>query len=115
MLEPTPPDSSDRRAMVRFPCRADAVCRFQLPTAEDLQEGKVCDLSASGVGLILRRRFSPGSVLELTLENPGRNFCRTLLAAVRRAAAQESDSWVIGCAFLHPLTNRELAALLASV
>ncbi|HMF11361.1 MAG TPA: serine/threonine-protein kinase, partial [Gemmataceae bacterium] len=63
----------ERRASVRYACDVNTACKRNAsihPTDEyqDVWEGAVRDLSATGAGLLLPRRFEVGAVLRLELQ-----------------------------------------------
>jgi hypothetical protein len=71
----------------------------------------VRDLSAGGAGLEVGCPLVPGTVLEFHLNDEC--GCSTrLLARVVRLETQPGVRWLAGCAFLAPLTEAQLAALL---
>jgi hypothetical protein len=72
------------------------------------------DISVNGIGLVLRRRFECGVLLAIEVPGGDEGPFR-LLARVVRITAQAGDSWLLGCALLHPLTDEELAGLVRQV
>ena len=106
------PDQDDRRAYLRYesgvwtccqaaPGRLDAAC----------WPAVVRDLSVGGAGLEVGCPLPPGTFLEFHLDDECGGSTR-LLARVVRVAAEPGDRWLVGCAFLAPLTEAQLAALL---
>jgi hypothetical protein len=71
----------------------------------------VRDLSVGGVALDVGCPLVVGSVLEFHLDDECRGSTR-LLARVVRASPEAGGRWLIGCAFLAPLTEAQLSALL---
>ncbi len=75
--------------------------------------GRVRDISAGGVGLLLRHRFRPGSPLlvELHLRRERRVVA---VRVIHVTAVSDSDGpcWLIGCAFVDPIEPSELQTLL---
>jgi hypothetical protein len=72
----------------------------------------VRDISASGLGLVLRRRFEPGAGLAIDVHGTDSIPPFTLLARVVHATALPDGRWVLGCAFVSELSDDELRALL---
>jgi hypothetical protein len=70
--------------------------------------GTIRDLSRGGLGLILERRFEPGTVLFIEL--PGLDG-RTLLARVANITRLPQGSWLLGCAFSSKLGDEEVQRL----
>jgi hypothetical protein len=106
------PSAGDRRAGVRH--------RVSLETFSQPGEGRldqvwwpatVCDLSKTGIGLVVSRRFEAGTLLAVELQSSTDSGGRKLLAHVRHAV-ERPDGWLLGCAFTQELTDQELAALL---
>ena len=119
MLEATPGTpgrssaaSLDRRAFVRYATEAEAVCCPAGAMAGSGWPGRVADLSASGIGLLLRHRFERGTPLAIELLDAAPGSSRTVLARVRHATARPEGTWLVGCAFAEPLTEDELKGLL---
>ena len=82
--------------------------------ADDLETiwpGKIRDASAGGIGLILKRRFEPGTVLsvELVAKPEGR---RSFLARVIHVTPDRKGRWIIGCAFAKPISQQEVRVFL---
>jgi serine/threonine protein kinase len=72
----------------------------------------VRDVSATGVGLLLARRFEAGTDLSVTLVGRPGAAPRALRVRVVRVGADALGHWFHGCVFAHPLTDDDLAALL---
>ncbi len=101
---------SDRRVWVRYPCNLKTLYQ---PGSGRLDHrwwfAKVCDISTSGMGMIVRRRFEPGTQLSVALHSQATSFSRTLEATIVHAV-EHTEGWLMGCAFATPLTNGELQA-----
>ena len=69
----------------------------------------VQDVSASGIGLLIARRCEPGTVL--TVEAGLGSTRAALPVRVVRVRKDNFGHWVHGCAFLQPLAEQELYAL----
>jgi hypothetical protein len=106
----------EHRAWVRYPCEQRAYCQ---PVATDsgiYWPGKVQDISLAGLSLLLERRFEPGTLLALTLQATAEHCSQTTLVRVLHdslVTAYPGLRWLVACAFLRQLTERELQALLA--
>ncbi len=102
----------DQRAHARHPTQLDSRC---LPVAghkENVWTASVCDISQSGIGLIVNRRFEVGTVLELWLPDQIEEAPHHLLVRVMRHEARSSRKWMLGCRFASLLSEEELKALL---
>jgi hypothetical protein len=101
--------ATERRAWVRF--RADQEVTCSADDANTGWLGKLRDISAGGLALALRRRFDPGTVLEIELETKA-GWPRRFSARVIHATQDQNDRWIIGCAFAFPLSKEELEDLI---
>jgi hypothetical protein len=117
---PQPPSAAragELRVRRRIACDAPASC--QPVAARSSQDpgwtGKVRDVSSQGVGLILSRRFEPGTCLVIELPAPAPRAPETLFAQVEHATALAPVSWLIGCSFATELSEDELQRLLRLV
>jgi hypothetical protein len=93
----------------------DAWRRAPRRLAHAIEEGpwwaSIRDVSATGLSLIARRPFKPGTLLSVQL--PGQTSGPpTLLRLVRARRQQQSAWWVLGCAFLIRLPPGRLATLI---
>jgi hypothetical protein len=84
---------------------------------EDADKGEtwpatITDISLGGLALVLGRRFEPGTVLSLECFGTDRDQPSALLLRVKYAKPQDFGHWLVGGAFLEPLTCEELQALL---
>jgi hypothetical protein len=70
------------------------------------------DVSATGIGLLLARRCEPGTELLVEVTGPDRTVW-ALPVCVVRVRKDNYGHWMHGCAFLSPLDDSELAALLS--
>jgi hypothetical protein len=66
------------------------------------------DLSASGVGFILHRRFDPGTLLTIELERPQRDDWGLFPARVMHVTSQADGNWKLGCALVNAMSPEEL-------
>jgi serine/threonine protein kinase len=72
----------------------------------------VQDVSASGVGLLLARRCEPGTELAVEVSAGADGEVRSVPVRVVRVRKDHYGHWTHGCAFLVPLGDAELSALL---
>jgi hypothetical protein len=68
-------------------------------------QGTIRDMSQGGLGLLLPRRFEPGTVLFVELPGSER---RPLLVRVAHAVRLPRGTWLLGCAFSSKLSEGEL-------
>jgi hypothetical protein len=81
---------------------------------EELWPAVVRDLSVGGVGVLLARRFEPGTELSVELSVGPDAPPRRLSARVVRVVSEKAGHWVHGCAFSTRLADEELEVLLRS-
>ncbi|MCS6851805.1 MAG: PilZ domain-containing protein [Gemmataceae bacterium] len=89
----------------------EASCHPIATTRDDPWPAQVRDLSPRGIGLLLKRRFEPGTLLAVELQSLSQSYSRTLVARVVHAKAQSSGDWMIGCMLASRLDEDELEAL----
>jgi serine/threonine protein kinase len=116
VLPPTP--GLERRAWVRHDLDVGscgvidtAVCSGG-PESEEFWPLVVRDLSNGGVGVLLARRFEPGTELSIELSTGPATPPRRLSARIVRVVPENAGHWVHGCSFPENLSNDELDALL---
>ncbi len=102
------PAALDRRAWVRFSCDLEVAC---VPASEDpdiLWPARVINISCGGIGLLLSRRFEPGTLLQVELQIPKKGFSRPLLVQVMHVTGHDYGGYLVGCAFTNPLSEDEV-------
>jgi hypothetical protein len=70
------------------------------------------DVSVGGVGLLLARRFEPGTELLIECGDGADPGPAKLSARVIRVQPEGHGHWVHGCKFENPLTDSELSGLI---
>jgi hypothetical protein len=109
---------TERRKRVRYPCIRATVCDLNAsihdgdPEAKCQWEGTIHDLSESGIGLVVSRRFEAGTRLRLALESPDRAHKRNVELEVARVTRAGIGRWFVGGVFVKPLQKEELHKLL---
>jgi hypothetical protein len=110
------PVAVERRAWVRCVSTLTASCHTASSRHDVGWPGRVVNLSAGGVGMLLRHRFRPGTLLTVELKTAaGRFLCLVEVRVVHVTAVKDAASscWLLGCAFARTLTADEMQALLA--
>jgi len=102
------PDPQERRAAARFPVNVDTSCGFVLPVVDDYGPARIQNISTDGIALVLSRDVAPGAILVIDLTNKMQNFSKTTLIEVVHSTKQIGGAYIIGGAFLAPLTYDEL-------
>lgn len=123
MPEPHPDDKNqsstaapaDRRAWVRYGVDLQATCHPPGDRKEVGWPGQVRDVSAGGLGLVMRHRFRPGTPLLVEVHDATGECRRVLPVRVVHATPIHPGAgavWLVGCAFLDSLSDYELRLLL---
>jgi hypothetical protein len=105
----------ERRTAVRYICKLKAAC-IQGVTAEfhPSKLARVNDISTGGLGLHLGESFVAGTQLTVRLHTlSGEPVSELKEVRVAHASEQPDGTWVLGVAFLQPLGEAEVQALLA--
>jgi hypothetical protein len=103
-------ETKDRRAAERLAVNSGTSCGFVGPVAEDAGQAKIRDVSMDGVGLVLVRQVSIGSLLVVTISNPAQKLAKTALVRVAHVTVV-NGGFLVGGTFLEPLTYQEFTAL----
>jgi serine/threonine protein kinase len=109
---------TQRRSALRFDCALTASCVINLSVHEQETEcekswdAQVCNLSVSGIGLLLRRRFEPGSVLTVVITGRSGNVTETKQIHVVRVRPADGNGWFLGGTLTKNLSKEELRNLL---
>ena len=108
---------SDRRADARYPLAVGSfgVVNTDVHAGREGQETwplVVQNVSTSGVGVLLARRFEPGTELFVELQVEPSSPPQRLTVRVVRVQSETAGHWVHGCEFDSPLSEKQLKALL---
>jgi hypothetical protein len=100
------------RVFERYPSELPTQCQPLAARGDDeiVWQATVNNISAGGIGLLLQRRFEPGT--GLAIELPDADFTYTVFVRVIHALAQPNGRWLLGCSFVTPLSEERLNALL---
>jgi PilZ domain-containing protein len=102
---------AERRVSVRFQSNAKGHCQSVSLQRESAWEAIVRDISCSGIGLLLPRRFERGTLLTIELTETTAGQTRLLLVRVVHATPQPEGNWLLGCALTNSLTEDEVQLL----
>lgn len=100
--------AEERRAFRRYAADLKVSCRPLGAAIADSWPARLRDISAGGVGLVVERRFEPGTMLAVDLVNTASGSPRTLLSRVRHVTAQPGGEWLLGVALLREMNEDEL-------
>jgi hypothetical protein len=107
----------DRRVAVRYSCTMQSLCQTKTARPEDFWWwGKIQDISTSGIGVQIRRRFEPGALLVIE-PLTGREAFQPLQVRVIRATKRARGGWLLGCEFVCQPAGRpeDIAPLLPAL
>jgi hypothetical protein len=112
------PPRVERRSEPRKRCTLGVVCTVEEDLAvgdqeEEVWPGAVRDVSTHGVGLLLARRFEPGTVLKVEVDGVAGSL-RSVTAKVANVRTETDGHWFHGCAFSRPLTGQQLRSLVTA-
>jgi len=101
--------SQDSRGRVRHHCRLGSFHQTHSCGCGILAD--IRDISATGIGLTVRRRFDPGSVLLVELVCSFDASTHLIPLTVVHATEADNGHWLLGCNFPRTLSQAELADL----
>jgi hypothetical protein len=101
----------ERRASIRLQGDAKGHCQSVSLQRESAWEAIVVDISCSGIGLLLPRRFEGGALLTIELTEATAGQTHLLLVRVVHATPQPEGNWLLGCALMTALTEDEVQLL----
>jgi hypothetical protein len=113
----TTSSAADRRASVRYPCSeenfsADNSCRPITSSKKEAWPATVRNLSTGGLGIIANRRFEPGTLLVVDVQDADQTINRTFLVRVVHLSQESKTSWLLGCAFPLKMSESDLLSLM---
>lgn len=101
----------ERRQAPRFPCSREVYYQLVTRKGQDLWwNARIVDVSVGGIALVLTRPASAGDRLAVDLREAHQGVERNAVARVVHAR-EVRGSWQVGCAWLGPLAEDELALL----
>lgn len=101
----------DRRRCQRYECELKSSCKpIEYPRSATAWPAQVRDISAGGVRLTLCRRFEPGTLLALDVQDT-EGVKRLFLIRVVRVARRVRGRWALGCALNAIIDEHDLEGL----
>ena len=100
------------RVRERHAVGLSTTCQVQGETDQRGCPAQIRDVSQSGVGLVLERRFEPGTELDFEVPETAQNLPGRLPVRVVHASALPGGKWLHGCEFVRPLNDQELPRFL---
>jgi hypothetical protein len=116
-------EADNRRGCVRYALGVGSNCTIHTSVFDDAPAFEsqevwplvVQDVSATGIGLLLARRCEPGTELAVEVATGSDRSVRSLPVRVVRVRKDNYGHWMHGCAFLAPLDQPELTALVGHI
>lgn len=98
----------------RKPVGLEAYCRSVASVKDDPWPARVRDLSSGSIGLLLTRRFEPGTLLVIELEKKkqDQSLSHTLVGRVVHATQNTNGGWMLGCTLANKIAEDDLQDLL---
>src|SRR5207245_1663707 len=91
------PLADERRGAVRYACNLETTCQPIVQAKGHPWPTRVLDLSATGIGISMVRRFEVGVILSIALETPDGSLSRTLYLRVVNVSPAADGAWRMGC------------------
>jgi len=108
------PVAEERRRCARYALERKGQCQpITVLEAGNHWPMQTLDISASGVSVVLCRRFEPGTLLAIDIFDQTEEPMTMPLARVRHVEAN-GPSWQLGCAWADTLEGSDLRSLLGS-
>jgi hypothetical protein len=108
---------AERRTLVRYTSTLEISCS-RVENRDGMEwPGRVVNISAAGVGLMLRRRFPAGTLVSLGLKTGAGGSVQVVEVRVVHATAIKDDGtscWLHGCVFTRELMEADMLALLSA-
>jgi hypothetical protein len=104
------PQSSERRAWIRYPRTLDMLWQFLGVAPREMASAQVFDISATGLGLVADEPFPLETILVVRLPTKTQGW-NSHLVRVKHCQPLETGLFQVGCAFVRPLQPDQLRAL----
>ena len=116
-IPPRKTGGAERRAAVRYPVSPDGFsnensCRPITAQPNEAWSAVVRDMSTGGLVLVVNRRFEPGTLLLVDVQDAEQTTNRSLLVRVVHVEREQEQFWFLGCSFPTALSESELLSLM---
>ena len=98
----------ERRKAARHEVEFQGTCRPVPDVRTARWESTIMDVSRTGVAVLLKRRFEPASLLELSFSIKPDDSAVTHLARVRWTRPATDGAWLHGCEFVNAMEDSDL-------
>jgi serine/threonine protein kinase len=109
---PPPEGAVDRRLAVRYKSSLNGRCGAVGGGEGEGWPARIKDVSVHGIGLLLRRRFEPRTILSLEVEREAGKPTLSYTVRVVRNHDTGNGLWLLGCIFLRPVDEDIMKTLL---
>jgi hypothetical protein len=106
---PREPPADERRAAPRRGSALKVVCYPAGAGLRERRQGRVRDVSHTGIGLVVDRDWQAGTAL--VVERPAEGGFKGVRATVVHTAPQLAGTFLVGCVLEMPLTDAEVECL----
>src|SRR5262249_11245335 len=103
--------ATDRRGAARYPSSLRVVCYPASGSLAERRQARVRNVSKTGIGLHVDRRWEPGTELVVEFPAEAPNKPRLLRVRVVHATPQIGGCFLIGCQLQSPLSDEDVKAL----
>lgn len=110
-MTPSEKREVDKRIAERFTVNADTACDFASPVLEDFGPVKIKNVSTHGIGILTHFKLDIGLLLAINLVNRNKSYSKTMLVRVAHVTQHVGDIYLVGGAFVTPITYDELRIL----
>jgi hypothetical protein len=107
------PEGDERRVLPRRQPAYGTLCQLASSAGDEICEGLVWNISASGVSMLLHKRLEPGTLVRAELRGPHNVFKLPIEIQVRHISKIETGDYVLGGQFARKLSHEEMAPFVA--
>jgi hypothetical protein len=90
----------ERRAWVRYPSRLHSTCHRHPGGDQESWPARIQNVSVAGLGLVMDRCFTAGTVLAVDIIDAEGKQSQTILARVEHTKLQGEGNWLLGCSIV---------------
>jgi c-di-GMP-binding flagellar brake protein YcgR len=105
------PSSAEKRECARHIANVSAAYQLVSDPEKKNWPAQVINLSLGGIGLQVEQAVDTGALLNLNLQNTS-GQARTILACVVHVMSRNGNERVLGCNFIHEMSEADFKALL---
>jgi serine/threonine protein kinase len=106
------PSGIEQRACLRYESNAAGRCAAVGGRGDQEWAAQVKDISSTGIGLLVNRRFEPNATLFVEVEGAKGKSAQSVMVRVIRAQDIGGGRWLLGCMFGRKMDEDEVKELL---